>query len=327
MPNSGTIPTTTNVSASTGNTPPASTRAKHLRDLNRLRTQTGTDWRPFDGPLTAPTSSTSAHDHSLFTDELGITWNNTSVTSAAPLTHPGAVSTYRLYPGGQAYSIPTLGSSLQNTTLGPDPVTNPLGVYYRLGNVNVWDHVTIQGTVIVHGTDSTPDIEVYGQNVRFRSVRLPVVDGETVGAELPVFIVKDDFRVYDCASGSLEGFTATWGEFGFPAGGQATQFLVTGRVVASEFYAQSRTEWDQSDDWWWNRHEEFLAQLPNSDAILDFLQWLASTQDLDPEPNIVIKPPAASTKFHWPTWSSSAFVAHPSDGGLRWELIRLRESP
>lgn len=326
MSKSGRIPAAPTVFASIGNTPPASPRAKYLRDVRRMYDLAGVDWRPLTGSLTAPTTSTSSGNRSLVTDELGLTWNNTSATGSAPLTHPGAVTTYRLYSGGPAYTIPSLPSSLQNVTLGPDPITNPLGVFYRLGNLDVLDNVSIQGTVIINAADSTPDIEVYGKNVRFRPATLRALDGQATAEQLPTVIVKDDFRVYSGATGSLEGFAATWGEFGFPAGGQDTTFQVNGRVVASEFYVQARSEWDQWDSWWVNRHQEFMAQLSDPSAILFFPQWLATERNLAADPGIVVKPPASTTTFHWPTWTSPMFVAHPDDGGLRWEVLRLAES-
>lgn len=321
----GSIPAGSDAMVSLGNSPSSSPRAKYLRDARQMLANTGTDYLPITGPITAPFSRTSAAERSLVTDELRGTWNDLPQTSAAPLTHPGSVTTYRLYSGGKSYTVPTLDGSLRNKTLGPDPEVNPLGIFYRLGNLDVQENVSITGVVIVNATDSTPDIEVYGQNVRFNSVTLPQLDGSTTPIKLPAAIVKDDFRVYDHAQGELNGLAVAFGEFGFPAGSQDTRFTVTGRTIVNEFYVQPRSEWWHTTSWWKSQLHNFFTQLSGSNPNLYFLSWLHATNSLNPQSQIVIRPPQAGESFHWPNWSQPIFVPHPSDGGLRWELLDLRE--
>ena len=324
-PKFGWIPSAPSVFASLGNTPSASPRAKYLRDITRLFAYDGTDYRPLTGPITAPYSKTTSNERSLVTDELQTTWNDVAVSGAAPVSHPGVVATYRLYPGGKSYSIPTLDATLRDKTLGPDPATNPLGVFYRLGNLDVRENVTITGSVIVNATDSTPDIEIYGTNVRFNSVALPKLDGSTVVTQLPVAIVKDDLRIYDGASGEIQGLAVAWGELGFQSGSQDTAFTITGRAISNEFYSDARSEWSSPN--WQERLRLFLTDLAGSNPILFFPKWLESNRGLHPAPKLIVRPPQSGETFHWHDWTQPVFVAHPSDGGLRWELLDLRELP
>lgn len=326
MLKAGWIPAGTDVMVSLGNIPSSSPRAKYLRDARQLLVNTGTDYLPITGPITAPFSRTSAAERSLVTDELHETWNDLpEVSSTPPLTHPGKVTTYRLYPGGKSYNVSVLDDTLRDRSLGPDPEVNPLGIFYRLGNLDVFDNVSITGLVLVNASDSTPDIEVYGRNVHFNSVSLPLLDGSTTPVTLPAAIVKDDFRIYDNAQGDLNGLAVAFGEFGFPAGSQDTQFTVTGRAIVNEFYAQPRSEWWQSGSWWKSKLHDFFSQLSGSSPVLYFPSWLQANASLNPQPKIVIRPPQSGATFHWPNFSQPIFVPHPNDGGLQWELLNMRE--
>jgi hypothetical protein len=232
-PKTGGLALSSSAFVAIGNTPSGSPRAKYLRDLVRRNTIEGTDHRPLTGPITAPFSKTSANERSLATDELQLPWNDTAVSGAAPVNHPGVVSSYRLYPGGKSYTVPTIGATLRDQRLEPDPATNPLGVFYRSGNLNVGDNVTVNGVLIVNASDSTPDIEIYGQNVHFNSLALPALDGTSVTTKLPVSIVKDDLRIYYTGTGDINGLAMAWGELGFPWGSQDSAFTITGRVVTN----------------------------------------------------------------------------------------------
>ncbi len=321
----GAITQNSSVFVSVGNIPSSSPRAKYLRDITRRWAIDGTDHRPLTGAITAPFSKTSSDERSLVTDELQTTWNDTAVSGAAPLSLPGVVTTYRLYPGGISYNIPTLGSLLRDQTLGPDPAANPLGVFYRLGNLDVRNNVSVTGVVIVNATGSNPDMEISGTNVHFNSVALPQLDGSAVMTKLPVAIVKDDLRVYDGAGGDINGLAVAWGELGFQSGSQNNDFTITGRVIANEFYSQPRSEWDSN--YWYDRLRNFFLDLDDSNPILFFPQWLQANRGLNPAPRLIVRPPQASETFHWHDWSQPIFVAHPSDGGLRWEVLELRELP
>ena len=66
----------------------------------------------------------------------------------AGLTFPSAMSTYRLYPGGKSYTIPQLPATIQGSAYQADPATNPAGIFFRNGTLNINANTTIRGTII-----------------------------------------------------------------------------------------------------------------------------------------------------------------------------------
>ena len=37
-------------------------------------------------------------------------------------------------------------------------------------------------------------------------------------------------------------------------------------------------------------------------------------------------PDATGVVPHWPDWTQPIFIPHPSDGGLRWEVVTWQEA-
>jgi hypothetical protein len=120
---------------------------------------------------------------------------------------------------------------------------------------------------------------------------------------------------------------ASWDDCGFQSGSQQTAFTINGKVVANNFYSDARTEWIRTPSWWRARTTEFLDQLASGSPILYFQSWLESNYGLDPAPKLIVQPDPAAPSYHWPTWSQPLFVAHPDDGGLRWDVLEVREVP
>ena len=147
------------------------------------------DYRPFSGPIYAPTILSTTKNLGLLTSQLALTVNNISLVGTTP-PPMGTVGTYRLYTGGPTYNLTALPASLSGTTLTPDPVTNPLGIYYNSGNVTLGSNVTITGTVVT-GLDLT----ITGTNVRILPMDLPAVEGTTPPVRLPSVVALDDLRV------------------------------------------------------------------------------------------------------------------------------------
>jgi Tfp pilus assembly protein PilX len=104
---------------------------------------------PLNGPIRFSTSPTSSIQTDL--GKLKTSWSTTTETPSAPTVNIANWQTYRLYDRGPSYQATTLSSSLTSTTLRPS-ATNPLGIFVRSGNLDIYDQVTIQGTVIVSGT-------------------------------------------------------------------------------------------------------------------------------------------------------------------------------
>jgi hypothetical protein len=130
--------------------------------------------------------------------------------------HPGELLSYRLYPGGKVYGariLPTGHFELKRTTLKPDTETNPLGLYYHRGRVDLADKVTIQGTLITRGWDDG-DVHVFGKDVQIVPHDLPALDSDPAApVRLPGVLVEDDFRIHPGAECSLVGMLGIWDDF------------------------------------------------------------------------------------------------------------------
>lgn len=105
---------------------------------------------PLNGPIqfsTTPPLTTQANLGRLKT-----AWSTTTQVPSVATLNASQWQTYRLYDRGPTYQAVTLsGGSLSNVTLRPT-ATNPLGIFVRTGNLDIYDKVNIQGTVIVTGT-------------------------------------------------------------------------------------------------------------------------------------------------------------------------------
>jgi len=79
---------------------------------------------------------------------------------------------YRIYAGGPSYEAVLLGSSLKDITLEPTP-DNPLGLFYRNGNLTIRDNVTIRGSLFV-----THKLLVEGNDIHICSFDWRDIDGD-----------------------------------------------------------------------------------------------------------------------------------------------------
>jgi hypothetical protein len=299
-------------------------RDRLLKDLNAMRTAGLGDYRPFTGKIYIPTAGLLQSLIDGLTDLLGLSLQNTSSTDTITWAHPGPVSTYQIYPGGPTYSVPTISATLQNVTLGPDPATNPLGLFYSPSRLYVYDNVTVRGTLVTNG--SSGDIFVEGTNVAASPVSLPALDGTTTPVQLPVMLVRDDFRVYPGAKASIQGMVAVWDEVEFKQGPQqSTNVTLEGCLLGRQIFVRGRDEWDRSNGWWQQAYDDFvLAQLQGAKY---FPVWLQSQKGLQYAPRIHIKPSSSAVTYHWKNTADPIYVAHPSDLGLRWDIVDWKENP
>lgn len=328
MSKSGSISTNSRVRASLGNNPPGSPRARLLRDLEAMRVAGAGDFRPLANTVTAPLSLTGTHEQSLLTDETNIKLSNTTQGSgAAPVAHPGDVTSYQLYPGGKSYAPTILGSSIRNATFTPDPKTNPLGLLKRTGTVQVYSNVAIQGTILTYDSGSSDIVQLRGTRIKMIPTTLPSIYGDSTVRQLPTILSGDDIEVYGGSDSTVTGLVMAWDDLECLQGSQSTTLNIEGQVAAREFEIQARNEWDQSSSWWKTRLHDFLTQLDGRSPVLHFPVWLKQEHGLDYEPKITIQPASATVTNHWHDWSQPLFVAHPDDGGLRWDVIRWVDNP
>jgi len=108
--------------------------------------------------------------------------NVTSVHTRSRLIRPRVdVSTqwsYCVYEGGPTYEAVPLSSSIKNVNLAPTP-DNPLGMFYRNGNLTIQDNVTIRGSLFV-----SRKLLVEGNDIHLCSFDWRGVDGEPLVEEV-----------------------------------------------------------------------------------------------------------------------------------------------
>jgi hypothetical protein len=274
------------------------------------------DCRPLNGPLYLPWSSTNSTNQTLITS-LGISTNNISVSQSMNLPFPSSLPTYRIYTGGPTYNVPQVGSSLSNTTLAPDPTTNPLGIYFSSGNVTLGSNVTIQGTLV-----SQSGISISGAGVNFTPLDLRPLTNSSTPVRLPAAAVQQNLYVGNSVSATINGFVLVGQQFQIDRGQQSTTFGLTGRLITNEFLIRRRSEWDFSNLVWGLYYTLFSNQLSNINAI-PFFPVYAVLGGCNPIPTLTIKADPSSLVEHWQDLSQPIYVKHSEDPGLRWDVIRV----
>jgi hypothetical protein len=298
-------------------------RGKYLMDLEALRQGGHGDYRPLDGPVELPAIGNGDGVNRL--GKLGVTANtNFSVTSlASDWVKPTGFTTYRLYPGGESYSIAAIGSTLADTTLEPDPLTNPLGLYYRDGSVTIGNNVTVLGTLFCRD-----NITIDGTNVQLQAVELPAVFGFSDPVRLPV-ATCEELEIEDAAGGGITGFVAVFDKFDFETGTENMSFAITGRVVAKrDFFVQARTQWENTA--WSTLYTAYsLTTFTPGSLSVYFPVFCATLGRNFQAPCLTIKPDEDPVTYHWHKANANQAVFEPQAGdtGLHWDVLEYTENP
>jgi hypothetical protein len=306
----------------------AGPRDQYLSDLNNRRLLGGQpDYRPFPQTLWIRGIATSqdATTMSLLTSELVITPLEPLVIPSAP-SQPGAVPSYKLYPGGKSYTVPVLqnlyGNPIQNVTLGPDTVNNPLSIYRSSGSLSIQNNVQITGTVI---TDSGSDIQVYGTNVALKPFNMPSLYGSNQIYQLPTTIVQDSLRMNSGANAQISGTAMVWKDFEIKAGSPTSSFNFTGNLVTNALLLRGRTTWTQTPATWSDDQMLFSFQLFFNPTLF-FPDYMATQKGFVVKPTLTFSPDSSGVKPHWHDWSQPVYQPDPSDPGLKWEVVRWEEN-
>jgi hypothetical protein len=303
---------------STGYAWSASIRAKYLSDLERMRQAGSADYRPLSGPVSLPHSAQSSGLITEMETSLGVATVDSSSASVARWNFPGSMSSYRLFPGGKLYSVPTCPQSVADTTLGPDPASNPLGLYYRSTYIELGNNATVDGTLVCAN-----DIHLSGANVQVNPVSLPPLYGSTDSIRLPILVSSDDIRVRESCRVTGSGLIAAWDDFEVHLGSSQVEFDFEGRVVAKDFEFFERNvypNWDISAGDWETLYAWYKLNLLAATPISTFPEYLG-VFGRDPAPKIQIRSPQSPVQYHWLTDGASVYAPHADDGGLRWDLL------
>jgi len=297
-----------------------------LDDLELMRTSGKGDHRPFNGPVTLA-GATSSDAIILLRDHLNVPYNSIPSGNSSAIS-VGSPSSYTLYPGGRSYPVQDLtslyGTTVSSTTIQPDPVDNPLGLFRTSSSLTLNNNVVFRGMLVTGGYQ--PDLLIAGDNVSLLPVSLPSLAGATTSRQLPTAVVNDDFRLYSgCQNCVINGLLTTTDDFEFRKGAAATSATVTGNIVCSNLKLYGRTEWDAGASNW--NFMLFLYQLAVSGGYSNtFPEWLA-TVTLDYEPKLIIKQPAVAPQYHWQDFAQPVYKELAGDDGLRWSVIRVRDIP
>lgn len=302
-------------------------REQYFKDLNAMRLAGLGDYRPFTGPIKLSDSSQVWGVLTLLNSYLGVSTSNAWDETVSGMDFPWTMSTYRLYPGGKAYTIPQLPSTIQNATYGPDPAANPAGLFFRSGSLTIGADTTITGTVFTAG-GSGGVITVQGNQVRLNAVNLPALQGSTDPVQLPVAVVGSGFRVSSGTVLNISGLVVAQYDFTVAQDGQTGITLShSGKLVAEDVYVNGRTDWASKSSLWWSAcYLAWRAQKDSTFGSKYFPQWLQKNTSLIPAPRLVIKPDTASIRYHWHNPENTIYVANPADGGLRWDLLDWTEN-
>jgi hypothetical protein len=303
---------------------------RYFGDLETMRMLGMGDNRPFEGPVTIARSRQTSETLNYLENDLKLTTIDTSASTTPPVAHPISVLSYRLYPGGKSYSAPilqtTYGGSLQNLTIEPDPLTNPLGIYRSKNSLAIYNNVLIKGTVISEGT--TPEIQVHGTGVTLEGVNLAPLEGTSQIYQLPVAIIMDDLRFHGTSDALIKGLTMVYDQFELKQGPKTAKFQLNGQLMTADFAVRGRNEFAVlGTAEWETQYLLFLTQLalPLPNTVKYFPVWMQDKVNLPYAPYLKFTRDTSGVKYHWQPWTQPIYHKDPADPGLRWNLIRWTE--
>jgi hypothetical protein len=297
----------------------ANARTCYLEHLSAMRTAGYPDYRPLGGPVDLAFAVQDSLNYDALTNRLHVTAVNVPVReAAADWVKPSSLASYQIYEGGPVYAIPFVDGTLQDVSLGPDPLTNPLGIYYRDTTITLKGNVTIRGSLYCRD-----DIKIDGAKVSLQPIELPALHGSTAPVRLPVASCRC-FFVTPNAGGSLTGLLAVFDRVEIQKSPETVAFTITGRVIAPRLFIKERQPWETLN--WGSYYYAFLSQLVGPAPVLYFPVWMGQ-QGRDPKPLLTIKPDSGPISYHWHYPGNRIYEPHPDDDGLRWDLREWTENP
>lgn len=303
---------------------------QYLQDLNLMRSVGYADCRPFLGPVFFPVNRQEYLQQIALSSALGVSWTHLAGSDvSSDWTNPTLPASYQIYPGGPSYSIPRLPDLLVNITYQPDPVENPLGIYFSEGSIQLKNNVHVRGALFCAGT-----LRIEHPSVQIEPVEIPTLYLSGGTSDPPVRLPSvscQNFYVSRTGGGEVRGLVAAFDRFQIDKGPETVSFTMTGRLIARKILLQPREPWETLP--WQNLYQQYTAEkysLPSVERY--FPVWLGK-KGRDPTPRVIIGPDPTTVRYHWPRWDQAIFQPHPEDGtplhpdqpGLRWELVRWME--
>jgi hypothetical protein len=292
---------------------------QYLSDLNSMRLNGFSDNRTLTGPVSLPTSSSNANNLG-YLSALAVSTTNVAIGSTITMPTPNNLTSYRIYPGGQSYSVGTVATSISDTTLSPDPVNNPLGIYFNSNSISIGNNVTITGTIISGG-----DVSITGSGVVINPLNLLPMSGSTAPVRLPVVVAKNNFYCNSTGQATVTGVIVAGKQFWIDSGSQNNVVTVVGRVICSPFVIGVRTQWSSVTATSWtnsyNTWKLFKAIYPY------FPVYQSTLNSLNYTPKLTVTPDTTVVANHWFDMTAGpVFVQNSTDAGLRWDSVDWRDN-
>lgn len=296
----------------------------YMDHLRKMMLSGYPDFRPFSATVTLPFTVQPPETVNTLVVLLGVeTKPAAGMNVQSDLAIQTGLTQYRLFPGGPSYVIPGLPSVLGNTTLGTDPASNPLGLYYCGGNLELRGNVTVQGSLYANG-----DIIVTGGNILLKPAELPAPGATDARLRIPTLSGKKLHVDTFGTSRTIHGLVGLFGHFHVRENAAATELTIQGKVFAPEFRIDSRTPWNQQD--WKRLRQDFEAQYPTASGENRYFPlWLRNARGLDPAPRIRVESESDEPTYHWLRSGEAIYAPGPNDKtaldpspGLRWSVIR-----
>ena len=286
---------------------------QYLYDLNRMRQAGRGDYRPFQSVCRVGPQAQGTRGAVLLAAALGVTLVPIGTAETPSLAIGSVPSTYQLYPGGPQYAIPLLPSTVEDLSLEPDPVENPLGIFRYTRSVRVRNGVSAKGTWLGDG----PTLKFRGTDINLEHFVLPsLVDDDTPYA-LPTLSSRGTIKFRSRGSITVSGFIHSESRIQVESTSSSKRLDITGRLATARFEVERRNDWPRSQSWW----DDALADWQGSGEAY-FPEYLADHEELAYVAPITIKPPTDGVRYHWQDWNLPVYAPHPDDPGLRWTLIR-----
>lgn len=297
-------------------------KQRYLEHLKRLRVEQGQDYRPFGpdhaGNFSLQLALSNQHVDGLtrLGTYLGINYSNRAAQAAPNWSPLVAPQTYQLYPGGEVYQIPSLNGSLQNTSAASGvlkfrPQENPLGLFYRSGNLQIQNNVALSGTLLVTG-----ELDITGSNVSLNPKSLPWLRStEAERLRLPTTFAGK--ILYGTTGGQLNGLFHATNQFMVRRGPQSSTLDLQGRLQTGQLIVHGRDGLYNNQNHW-NTTALYALFDPNP------LYPLYCADFFDPEPKIVFRPDPENIDYHWQDFSEPLFEA-PAGESLQWDLLRIMD--
>lgn len=298
----------------------------YLSGLNSRRLAGRGDDRPFPGAITlrgVVGTQDTATITSLTTNLATV--STEALTTSAPPEHPGPITTYKLYPGGKSYGIKRLqdyGNPMQNVTLLPDPVLNPLGIYRTEGSLTIANNVQCTGTIIGDNSGSA-DIVITGTNVVINGSNMPALYGSASTYQLPSVLSKASLRMDSGSDAQINGTAMVWKEFEIKQGTAASKFALTGNLIADTVLLRGRSNWVLTAPTW--SSDNTLFNLQKLTGIPYFPDYQENKRGFTVKPTLTFSSNSSGVQPHWHDWSQPVYQPDSADPGLKWEVVRWED--